>query len=297
MRAVRFRALSACLLIAFCGVSGWAKEVLAHVVLRPVINFHSGPLEDSDVVTQALLGARLVEVERKEGWVRVKGDDDYPGWVQLAQLRTLKDTERYPASLEPGRAVEVDALLANLYREPDVTKHAPVLAAPFGVRLERVKGGKDTARWIEVRLPDGRVAWIQQGDVRTDLQPRSLEASLALARRFLGITYTWGGSSTLGFDCSGFTQIIARSRGVILPRDADMQATWTGMAVVAERGQLQPGDLLYFGKDLAHVSHTGIFLGQGTFIHDTPKDRPGIQVSELGEPYWSKLLVAMRRLQ
>lgn len=297
MPAVRFRVLSASLLMALCSVSGWAKEALAHVVLRPVINFHSGPGEDRDVVTQALLGARLMEVERKEGWVRVKGDDDYPGWVQLTQLRTLKDTERYPAALEPGRALEVDALLANLYREPDVTKHAPVLAAPFGVRLERVNGGRDTARWLEVRLPDGRVAWIQQGDVRTDLQPRSLEASLALARRFLGITYTWGGNSTLGMDCSGFTQIIARSRGVILPRDADLQAAWAGLAVVAERAQLQPGDLLYFGKDLAHVSHTGIFLGQGTFIHDTPKDRPGIQVSELADPYWSKLLVAMRRLK
>jgi hypothetical protein len=178
-----------------------------------------------------------------------------------------------------------------------VTKHAPVLTSPFGVHLERVNGGKDTQRWIEVRLPDRRLAWIQVGDVRTDLRPLSLEASLELARRFMGITYTWGGSSTFGYDCSGFTQAIVRSRGKVMPRDANIQATWSGVEAVAERAQLRPGDLLFFGKDLAHITHTGIFLGQGTFIHDTPKDRPRIQISELADPAWSKILVAMRRVK
>ena len=297
MSTVLPRSLLAGLLFAFAAVTGWTGEPLAHVVLRPVINFHSAPREDSDVVTQATLGARLLELDRKDGWVRVKGDDDYPGWTPLTALRPLATTERYPASLEPGKAVEVDALAANIYQEPDVTKHAPVLTAPFGVRLERLNGGRDTQRWIEVRLPDRRVAWIQSGDVRTDLRPLSLEASLTLARRFLGITYTWGGSSTFGFDCSGFTQAIFRTRGVILPRDANLQAVWSGLAAVSDRALLQPGDLLFFGKDAAHITHTGMILGQDLFIHDTPKDRPVIQISQLSDPTWSKLLVAMRRLK
>ena len=297
MSTVLPRSLLAGLLFAFAAVTGWTGEPLAHVVLRPVINFHSAPREDSDVVTQATLGARLLELDRKDGWVRVKGDDDYPGWTPLTALRPLATTERYPASLEPGKAVEVDALAANIYQEPDVTKHAPVLTAPFGVRLERLIGGRDTQRWIEVRLPDRRVAWIQSGDVRTDLRPLSLEASLTLARRFLGITYTWGGSSTFGFDCSGFTQAIFRTRGVILPRDANLQAEWSGLAAVSDRALLQPGDLLFFGKDAAHITHTGMILGQDLFIHDTPKDRPVIQISQLSDPTWSKLLVAMRRLK
>ncbi len=297
MRFDRVWGLLACLLIAFAVPSAWAKEPAAHVVIRPVINFHSAPREDSDVVTQALLGARLVEVDRRDGWVRVKGDDDYPGWAQMATLRTLAEGERYPASQEPGKVVAVDALSANLYLEADVTKHAPVLTAPYGVRLERTNGGGDGQRWLEVRLPDRRLAWIQSGDVRTDLKPLTLGASLQLAKRFLGITYTWGGSSTFGFDCSGFTQTILQSRGVLMPRDADIQAAWTGLATVADRGLLQPGDLLFFGKDAAHITHTGLFLGQGSFIHDTPKDHPGVQISGLGEPYWSKLLVAMRRVK
>jgi cell wall-associated NlpC family hydrolase len=148
---------------------------------------------------------------------------------------------------------------------------------------------------MEVRLPDGRLAWIQVGDVTTDLRPISLEASLELAKRFLGVTYTWGGTSSFGFDCSGYTQMIYRRRGILMPRDADDQAAWPGLVPVEHRTKLQPGDLLFFGKDLEHITHTGMSLGGDAFIHDTPKDRPGVQISSLSDPAWSKILVALRR--
>lgn len=291
------RGLLAGLLVALAILPASAKDSPAYAVIKPVVNLHRGPREDTDVVSQALLGARLLELERSGAWVRIKGEDDYPGWLQLSSLHALEGGERYPASLAPGKVVEVDALGANIYVEPDVTKHAPVLTAPFGVRLERVNGGKDTERWLEIRLPDHRIGWIQRGDVRTDLKPLGIEASLELAKRFLGVTYTWGGSSSFGFDCSGFTQTIVKSRGAIMPRDANIQAAWSGLAPVADRSRLQPGDLLFFGRDGASITHTGIYLGKGAFIHDTPKDHPRIQISDLSDPYWSKLLVAMRRLK
>lgn len=297
-----FRGLMAGLLALALGAMprtppGGARDVPIHVVVRPVINMYSAPREDAAVVSQALLSQGLRELERKEGWVRVMGADDYTGWVQLSGLRNLGRAEGAGLPREVGKVVEVDALGANLYREPDVTKHAPILTAPFGALLERVNGGRDTPRWIEVRLPDRQLAWIQVGDVRTDLKPLDMEASLRLARRFLGVTYTWGGSSSFGFDCSGFTQTILRSRGVLMPRDARLQVNWPGLTPVAERAQLLPGDLLFFGNDPAQITHTGIYLGQGAFIHDTPRGRPGVQISELGKDDWSHLLVAMRRLK
>jgi hypothetical protein len=212
-------------------------------------------------------------------------------------LRKLEAAERYPSSTEAGKVVEVDALGANLYLDPDVTKRAPAMTVPYGVRLERVKGGKDTLRWLELKLPDRRTVWIQKGDVRIDPKPLSLEDSLELAKRFLGINYTWGGTSSFGFDCSGFTQMLIRSRGVIMPRDANIQAVWPGLAQVGDRASLKPGDLLFFGKDLENVTHTGMFLGSNVFIHDTPKDRPCVQISDLRDPSWSRILVAMRRLK
>jgi len=290
MRPAFIRGLIASLLIL---LPAWAGDPQALVVTRPVVNVFSGPGDDADVVSQALLGARVVELERKDRWVRIKGDDDYPGWADASALRVLKAGEAYPA----GTMVEVDVLGANLYREPDVTRHAPVLTAPFGARLERAPSALDSPRWLGVRLPDGRGAWIQSGDVRTDFRPIGVEASLELARRFLGVTYTWGGCSSFGFDCSGFTQAIFRRRGALMPRDASVQAAWQGLAAVPDRASLAPGDLLFFGKDKDHITHTGIYLGKGAFIHDTPRNRPMVQISELESPEWSTILVAMRRLK
>ena len=84
---------------------------------------------------------------------------------------------------------------------------------------------------------------------------------------------------------------------MIMPRDADIQAAWPGFAPVKERSQLLPGDLLFFGGDTGKITHTGMYLGDGAFIHDTTRDRPCVQVSKIGDPYWSKLLVAMRRIK
>ncbi|BDU72845.1 C40 family peptidase [Mesoterricola silvestris] len=290
MRPAFLRGLIAPLLAALCA---WAADPPAHVVVRPVANLFSGPGADADVVSQALLGARVAELERRDGWVRIQGDDGYAGWAEASALRALKAGEGYPA----GAKVEVDVLGANVYREPDVTRHAPVLTAPFGAVLERAPGPQDSARWLGVRLPDGRAAWIQSGDVRTDFRPIGIEASLDLARRFLGVNYTWGGCSSFGFDCSGFTQAILRRRGAILPRDANVQAEWPGLAPVKDRADLEPGDLLFFGKDKDHITHTGMYLGKGAFIHDTPRIRPMVQISDLGSPEWSAILVAMRRLK
>ena len=134
MSAASIRIFLTWTLLALAPLPAPAKEPVAHAVLRPVVNLYSGPREDADVVSQALLGARLVELERQDTWVRIKGEDDYPGWTPLAALRALDPAERYPASLEPGKVVEVDALGAHVYLEPDLTRHAPVLTAPFGAK-------------------------------------------------------------------------------------------------------------------------------------------------------------------
>jgi len=126
--------------------------------------------------------------------------------------------------------------------------------------------------------------------------PLSIEETLQLARKFLGITYTWGGVSSFGFDCSGFTQMLIRQRGIEMPRDADLQAGWTGVTPV-DRKDLQPGDLLFFGSSASRITHTGMYLGQGEFIHDTTHDHPGVQISRLDDRPWTKLLVAARRVK
>lgn len=263
------------------------------VVTQAVATMFSRPSFDSDVSSQLLLGEPLEVLEVKPGWARVKGADAYEGWVAAEAFRARSAGEApYAAS---GRVVRVEALLANVYREPDVTLHAPVLIAPYGARLEMLGERKD-GRWLEVKLPTGVRAWIQWGDVTEDLKPLGLEASLDLAKRFLGVTYTWGGGSALGLDCSGFTQLVVRSRGILMPRDADQQCEWVGVTTV-DKEHLRIGDLLFFGSSLQKITHTGMYLGEGRFIHASTHGHPGVQISVLDDAPWKALLVACRRVK
>jgi len=287
-----------CLLVlcaTLWGVVAFAQQPVAkpdYVVSMPVINMYSAASADSDVVSQALYGSGVLSLEKKNGWVHIRTGDDYTGWVAAAGITPLQ------GSYAPdGKAVRVAQLSANLYREPSVTKHAPVLNLPWEARLELIPGFADKGgRWLHVKLVNGQTAYIEQGNVSADFTPLTIDQSIQLARRFLGVTYTWGGVSSYGFDCSGFTQMLVRQRGFIMPRDADVQAGWSGVVAV-ERKDLQPGDLLFFGASLAKIYHTGMYIGNGEFIHDTTNTHPGVQISKLDDMPWTHLLVAARRVK
>jgi SH3-like domain-containing protein len=260
------------------------------VVVEPVANMYSQPSLDADVVSQAIYGANVGLVERAEGWARIRTPDDYAGWVPLACLRPG------PPYAAAGRVAEVRSLFAHIYREPDVTKHAPLLTLPFEARLEVVSEPKEDPRWARVRLPGDRSGWVQLGDLGLDARPLTVPELLEFSRRFLGLPYTWGGTSSFGYDCSGFMQMLARRRGAIMPRDAQPQADWSGLQPV-QRKDLKPGDLLYFGASAEHITHTGMYLGDGKFIDATTYETPMVRIDELANPHWAGLLVGIRRIR
>ena len=261
------------------------------VVIVSVADMFSAPNESADVVSQAILGSNVVTLQKKGKWVKVETADQYSGWVQKKALRESKHP--YADSAE---SAQVSSLFANVYRETDVTAHAPLVTLPFESRVEVVARPADNTRWIQIRLPDGRTGWIQQGDVAFQPKSLSIEESIELAKRFLGIPYLWGGRSSFGYDCSGFTQMLVRSRGIMMPRDADLQAAWSGVVAV-ERKDLQAGDLLFFGESEKKITHTGMYIGNGEFIHDTTNTHPVVQISRLDDEPWTHLLVASRRVK
>jgi cell wall-associated NlpC family hydrolase len=209
-----------------------------------------------------------------------------------AAFKRLGHGERLYAS--SGHVAQVASLFANLYREPSVTKHQPLLTVPFETTLEVIREDDTGERWLEVRLPDDRPAWVQRGDVTLDPKAMSIEEVVALSQQFVGLPYFWGGTSSFGFDCSGFTQMLCRRRGTVIPRDTSLQVKWSGAAAV-ERNDLEPGDLLFFGE--SKVTHTGMYIGGRKFINATTHERPVVQISDLGDPYWTKRFIAARRLK
>jgi len=121
------------------------------------------------------------------------------------------------------------------------------------------------------------------------------ENMLINAKKHLGGKYVWGGTHPKGFDCSGYTQYIYKKEGVDIPRTAYEQSK-VGKEV--SRFRLKKGDLLFFLTDKSRnipVTHVGMYIGDGKFIHAASK-RKGIIITSLDNSKYSLLFVKATRI-
>jgi cell wall-associated NlpC family hydrolase len=110
----------------------------------------------------------------------------------------------------------------------------------------------------------------------------------AIAARYLGVPYRWGGATPAGFDCSGLVAYVYAQLGIALPHYTVAQ--WNATQPIA-RGDLQPGDLVFFDG----LSHVGIYIGGNQFIH-APHTGDVVRVSSLGESWYASHFDGARRV-
>lgn len=269
------------------------------VVLPAVADMFSRASVEADVVSQAVVGTNvkiLAEEKTPAGdvWYKIETPDTYTGFAPAVSLRLLPEGGKPYAAA--GSVFEVTNLFANIYATADVTERKPLLTAPLGARLEVAPFEK---RWGRTTLPDGRTGWVQAGDGElvdaAASRPRlAAEDMVALAKKFLGLPYLWGGTSSYGLDCSGFVQLVYRLGGISILRDADIQMEKSGLLPVP-KGQERAIDLIFFGRALNKISHVGMMIDGEMFIHATTHDRPIVQISRLRDAYWQGLYQAARR--
>ncbi|HIE51621.1 MAG TPA: hypothetical protein EYP85_07655 [Armatimonadetes bacterium] len=155
--------------------------------------------------------------------------------------------------------------------------------------------------WLKVAFANGTVGWVEARAVRlTPAEPSRQKPSppertpplVAEAHRYQGVPYRWGGHDPTGFDCSGLIQYLARKYGREVPHSA---AELSRLGQPVDRTELQPGDLVFFQNTYKPgVSHVGIYVGEGRFIHASP--RAGVTVSRLDAPYYRQHYAGARRL-
>ena len=111
---------------------------------------------------------------------------------------------------------------------------------------------------------------------------------VAIAMRYLGVPYVWGGASPSGFDCSGLVMYVYAQVGISLPHYTVSQYA---MGTAVSRGQLEPGDIVFFDG----LGHEGIYIGNNQFIH-APHTGDVVKISSLGESWYSAMYVGARRI-
>lgn len=124
------------------------------------------------------------------------------------------------------------------------------------------------------------------------------EEVVSYAKQYLGVRYVYGGSSSKGFDCSGFTMYVAKHFGLSLPHTATSQMTG-GYGESIAKSALESGDFVFFcdpsrsnGKA---CSHCGIYIGNNQFIHASSGGGK-VKIDSLSSTYYSKYYVGARRI-
>jgi cell wall-associated NlpC family hydrolase len=217
-------------------VDGMPREVI-----EPQAPLRREPAPDAPLDTEALLGERFTAYETTdEGWAWGQLETDgYVGWIPSNALG--------PPGAAPTHKV---ATLRTLVFPGPSIKVPPLAALPFGARIAIVRRHDTFAVTASGGfLPARHLAPIDAYE----------NDPAAVAERFLGTPYLWGGKTSLGLDCSGLVQASLASCGIPCPRDSDMQERAVGDAV--DLDQIKRGDLVFW------PGHVAILRNETTLIH------------------------------
>ena len=229
------------------GKAAAARYVAGEVyeIIEPQAPLRGEPSHEAPLLTEALKGERVTIYEKNdEGWAWGQlAADGYVGWLSANALA--------PPGAPPTH--KVAALRTLVFPGPSI-KLAPLEALPLGAR-------------VAVARREERMAVTQSGGYlpAVHLAPIDVDETdfVAVAERFLGVPYLWGGKTALGLDCSGLVQIALAACGISCPRDSDMQEEALGSPVAAatDRSNLQRGDLVFW------TGHVAIVRDRATFLH------------------------------
>lgn len=216
-------------------------------VRAPSAFFHLSPSHDAPIVSEAIHGEPVRIFEEQEGWAWVQLEtDSYVGWMSGEAL----------GPLDPAPTHRVTALRAFIFPGPDL-KLPPRMALPLGSLV--AFADEVTTRGTQYRLLANGGGAIPSAQVAPLGAPPAADY-VAVAERFLGVPYLWGGRTSLGLDCSALVQTSLSIAGIAVPRDTDMQERAIGTAVRTD-APCRRGDLIFW------KGHVGIVSAPDRLLH------------------------------
>jgi gamma-D-glutamyl-L-lysine dipeptidyl-peptidase len=265
------------LFIFFCFVLPISMHAKNYYVSKNVAHLHVMSNEFSEVGSQAIYGTPLQVLQKNDFCFFVETPDKYHGWI-------LKENviEKHRTYLKTPIIAKVQSLWAHIHLVDDTTPFPPIISLPFDTKIEVISEKEELEdRWIMVRLIDGQLAYAQSQDFTFDSKLLTVDEMITLSKKFIGIPYFWGGASSFGFDCSGFTQMLYKQMGINISKDSFSQAIDSNLIDIPLE-EIKKGDLLFFSSNGIRVTHVGMYLKNDDFIHASTKNvQPVVQISKL----------------
>lgn len=304
MNTFRKVLLSVTVLMSLCLAAKAQETQKKWAVVEFSANFmRENPDYAAELGDQALMGTVVEVLDRSGYWVKIKSPEPYTAWVNDSGVVPMSGEEIQDYLAAPKYICI--ASYSHIYEKPSADSRivsdfvsGDIVRIMYSAKIRnsgRNKGYEEgravqSKRFAGVVLPSGKTGYVPAKDVAVfykwakDKKNGTLSESsfrqdlLETGYKFLGVPYMWGGTSIKNVDCSGFTRSVYFANGVLLPRNASQQARiGEDVRIFKDNGDvdwsgLLPGDLLFWGKAATdstkeRVSHVGMYIGEGKFIH------------------------------
>lgn len=275
---------------AAISISASATELKTGIgVVETSLRLRESASTNSDTISIASPGDNVVIIREVDGWYLV----DYNLDIGYMSSDYITFKERENVELGDGR---INTSTVNLRSQPS-TSSEMLCQMSYGDEAYIIGFN---CGWYKVQY-EGLTGYVRSDLMELTEQPvyNSSASSVSnvgqqiadLGLQYIGTPYVWGGTTTSGFDCSGFTQYVFRQMGYSLNRTAAQQLN-NGYAVT----DLQPGDLVFFNNTYstsAAASHVGIYIGNNQFVHSASG---GVKVTSLSDSYYASRYIGARRI-
>lgn len=245
------------------------------------------------IQTQVLYGEPVLIEEIVGDWAKIlcvwqsnkKDKRGYPGWIPIVQLKEMERISDF------GYA-KVRLPKAQVWTE----EKKPLLVVSFNTILPIIDSNDEYTR---VYTPHGAALVLSEEVEHSPgieaFVKRTGPDIISCATKFIEKPYCWGGMSSYGYDCSGFSYNMFKAHGYFISRDADDQARSGEEVDRTDSSKWVIGDLLFFADEgSSKVRHVGLYYGNGLMIH-SPSTGQAIEIIELAGTKFVNELCAVRR--